>query len=419
MLSLILSAATLIPVSVSGPAALAAPPLRTTEDLESIDAEYGKAFATWEEACAGVRSKRNRPPHPAIDFFPRYRALAEGGTAAAIPWVVDHAKQAGVKLVERRKLIPTLLKRAFENHADESWMEQALFALAESRKLVDRETAIGWCTALADTSPHDSVRAASTYSWAEILANGGRTRDAGLMEEALELLRRTAREFPGTEGAGLALTIVFERLDEDWRDAQRAGAEPIEAGAPGQPVDVTRSFWGRFADLADWGSGPARLWMLMHIQASGLDGSESKKLKVSTMESLTASFPDEPWMLEFAAAAGDIGKPDALLETCTILSHWADNVQSRETQARIFLGLARAHFEAGQKNMAIDLLKKIQRYHADTELAWEAKDMMQTYTAPRVGEEAPGFTTTDVDGNELTLSDQRGKVVLLDFWGFW
>jgi peroxiredoxin len=36
-----------------------------------------------------------------------------------------------------------------------------------------------------------------------------------------------------------------------------------------------------------------------------------------------------------------------------------------------------------------------------------------------VGEEAPGFTTTDVDGNELTLSDQRGKVVLLDFWGFW
>jgi peroxiredoxin len=45
--------------------------------------------------------------------------------------------------------------------------------------------------------------------------------------------------------------------------------------------------------------------------------------------------------------------------------------------------------------------------------------MMGTYTAPRVGEEAPDFTTTDVDGEEMVLSSQRGKVVLLNFWGFW
>jgi peroxiredoxin len=36
-----------------------------------------------------------------------------------------------------------------------------------------------------------------------------------------------------------------------------------------------------------------------------------------------------------------------------------------------------------------------------------------------IGRRAPDFTTKDVDGVEFKLSDYRGKVVVLDFWGFW
>jgi cytochrome c biogenesis protein CcmG, thiol:disulfide interchange protein DsbE len=35
------------------------------------------------------------------------------------------------------------------------------------------------------------------------------------------------------------------------------------------------------------------------------------------------------------------------------------------------------------------------------------------------GNLAPDFTLTDLDGHKLTLSDYRGKVVLLDFWATW
>ena len=35
--------------------------------------------------------------------------------------------------------------------------------------------------------------------------------------------------------------------------------------------------------------------------------------------------------------------------------------------------------------------------------------------APIVAEKAPDFTLTDIDGNAFTLSDHRGKVVLIDF----
>ncbi len=35
------------------------------------------------------------------------------------------------------------------------------------------------------------------------------------------------------------------------------------------------------------------------------------------------------------------------------------------------------------------------------------------------GNLAPDFTLTDLDGRKLTLSNYRGKVVLLDFWATW
>ncbi|MFQ5789335.1 MAG: TlpA family protein disulfide reductase [Acidobacteriota bacterium] len=41
-------------------------------------------------------------------------------------------------------------------------------------------------------------------------------------------------------------------------------------------------------------------------------------------------------------------------------------------------------------------------------------------SAPRiVGEEAPDFTLKDVDGKEVSLSDFKGRVVVLDFWAVW
>ena len=36
-----------------------------------------------------------------------------------------------------------------------------------------------------------------------------------------------------------------------------------------------------------------------------------------------------------------------------------------------------------------------------------------------VGDQAPDFTLIDIDGNEFSLSDYRGKVVILDFMAVW
>lgn len=38
---------------------------------------------------------------------------------------------------------------------------------------------------------------------------------------------------------------------------------------------------------------------------------------------------------------------------------------------------------------------------------------------PQVGEEAPDFKLTTLDGKEVQLSEMRGKAVMLNFWGTW
>lgn len=43
----------------------------------------------------------------------------------------------------------------------------------------------------------------------------------------------------------------------------------------------------------------------------------------------------------------------------------------------------------------------------------------QSVDAPAVGRPAPDFTLQTFTGEEVTLDDQRGKVVILNFWGSW
>jgi peroxiredoxin len=38
---------------------------------------------------------------------------------------------------------------------------------------------------------------------------------------------------------------------------------------------------------------------------------------------------------------------------------------------------------------------------------------------PVIGNRAPSFTVTDVDGKKVSLSDLSGKIVILDFWATW
>ncbi|MFP4249253.1 MAG: TlpA family protein disulfide reductase [Armatimonadota bacterium] len=54
----------------------------------------------------------------------------------------------------------------------------------------------------------------------------------------------------------------------------------------------------------------------------------------------------------------------------------------------------------------------------ETDEAWEADEAPEIEEA-EPGKEAPDFTVPLVDGDEVSLSDYEGKILVLDFWATW
>lgn len=65
------------------------------------------------------------------------------------------------------------------------------------------------------------------------------------------------------------------------------------------------------------------------------------------------------------------------------------------------------------------LLESLQRDWPDSDAAQQAKGFLFELDHLQVGMVAPDVEATDQDGVAFKLSDYRGKVVLLVFWGFW
>ena len=66
--------------------------------------------------------------------------------------------------------------------------------------------------------------------------------------------------------------------------------------------------------------------------------------------------------------------------------------------------------------MDISLTRDIRVPVGDPKLA---KIELDRFLIVSLGETAPDFTATDLDGKPVKLSDLHGKVVLLDFWATW
>lgn len=84
--------------------------------------------------------------------------------------------------------------------------------------------------------------------------------------------------------------------------------------------------------------------------------------------------------------------------------------------------------DGDSRDEGVALLEKVVNEYEDAsfaingrtyEIAPRAEGALFEATKLQIGMEAPDIEAADLDGVEFKLSDYRGKVVLLDFWGNW
>lgn len=93
-----------------------------------------------------------------------------------------------------------------------------------------------------------------------------------------------------------------------------------------------------------------------------------------------------------------------------------------QAMALLALGtsLARSPTDQRDDSRVVSLLQRVIDDYGDrTELKQMAEDALFEFQHLAVGRIAPEIEGKDLDGQAFRLSDYRGKVVMLDFWGDW
>ncbi|HUB86445.1 MAG TPA: TlpA disulfide reductase family protein [Verrucomicrobiae bacterium] len=104
--------------------------------------------------------------------------------------------------------------------------------------------------------------------------------------------------------------------------------------------------------------------------------------------------------------------------------------EKTEAVAEILFMKAQLYDEVlDEDGKAVDVIKQLKADFPDTELGTNADDILAELTrkaeaekiqaALAVGTEFPNFSEKDVTGQPLSVANDKGKVVLIDFWATW
>ncbi|MFT5289938.1 MAG: hypothetical protein ACI8QS_001866 [Planctomycetota bacterium] len=207
-----------------------------------------------------------------------------------------------------------------------------------------------------------------------------------------------------------------------WRDALRAAestADKKELRA-NHPVD---EFYPQFAALLENGHHAAAVWMITNVRHTDRKRSEATKVAKGLYARLFGGdLPDHDTLL--AASERLIRDRKSLgpeLSTQYLTSAF-ERAEAPETKA--MLGLMTGNLYGrlgGEENdkLSFTWLDRVATEFAETEAGVTATDLVFVSKYLSLGSTAPEFGGESIDGTEIKLSDYRGKIVVVDFFGFW
>jgi hypothetical protein len=181
----------------------------------------------------------------------------------------------------------------------------------------------------------------------------------------------------------------------------------------------------KVADECKGTDGAARALAQVALLGSTFGRMDAAKTAVKTL------LADHSQSIEVAPVASVLGKAGMMDKTKIepTLRGWIEKSPHKEVQSAAMFTLAgrlqKEKRSDAEKAEGLALLEKIEKEYADVKdpqgKAWKEIVGPQLFEMRylAVGKTPPDFEAVDENGAKFKLSDYRGKVVVLDFWGFW
>jgi hypothetical protein len=215
------------------------------------------------------------------------------------------------------------------------------------------------------------------------------------------------------------LTKAYDKAALDWRRAQRAARKAKQDFDDPHPI---QEYFARFQKHADAGDSQALLWIGTNVEDLGLSKADTAAKKQAAFTALVEQDADDPELMKRFLKKIDrqsrwLDHEEVIVLLVPVFEGDADETQRQSAALKIA-----QHYEGLGSDeglaQAEAWYEKIIASFPDSKSAGVAKDQLVGMNVA-VGRIAPDFETEDVDGVAFKLSDYRGKVVVIDFWGFW
>jgi len=222
----------------------------------------------------------------------------------------------------------------------------------------------------------------------------------------------------------LLLADQYAQSEAEWTSQLKLYAAFPEQRRELLEKHPVKPYWERFEALAGLGQPQAMLWLVEHADKMFADQKEVAKRKYAQLRKLVDEHASSSCGMEIVNSISLQRHWIEIEGVEDLLSDFAKKTKNREYAAGALASLvttltATSMTDEGRQRMN-QATERILREYADTEAGRQFTDQLAIQEAARLtGQFAEGFVGKDVDGAELNLRALRGKVVLLEFWGFW
>lgn len=216
------------------------------------------------------------------------------------------------------------------------------------------------------------------------------------------------------------LLEAYEAAETTWREAVR-NAEDARQRKELRAEHPAAEFAERFAAMVRRGDGRGLLWELGVVRYLGYTKSKERKAReLEILSELMGEHTGAEWFAEVLPVIVKQRRNLGPEKFEAYLRQIGERSRHPEIQAQAIFTLAQVWGRDEETQAAaMELMKTVAERFPDTEFGRQATDELFRLQYLVVGAEAPDFEASTFDGAAFNLSDHRGKVVVLDFFGFW
>jgi peroxiredoxin len=225
-----------------------------------------------------------------------------------------------------------------------------------------------------------------------------------------------------------ALAALYAELEAEFRVARSAwnAAKGVPSGRQ-EPLDLRLAYAAKIQPLADAGHGPAIAWLARRVHSE--DPQKLSQLKLDLYRRILPAQAGAAWVFDDEIDLIDSLSADTKLLGASTTSAFAGAIFAAvpphpfehrlraltlEASALAPLGepdpdLRKSASDVWRRELDLDPAGPFARYCENG--LWRLRHFA-------IGKPVPGFTGTDIDGNEIQLSDFDGKAVVISFFSF-